>query len=267
MGMYDYLGGEQIKIFYAPIFSPKGMSMNDKAGTWHSGGKLCSYGVGDELPLKTLYYHYPQNFLVYDYRFEYEDVWVIENGTFERIVSYKDLENSDMVGPVLDYYGRELNIKKVEDFSTIKVDEKECHQENKKIELEMFPNGLIHTIKNNYDEFKKKEKEWEAVSYGGSKRFSEKWFTNDTYRNEKKFGEAIDSLRFHWKERNKDESNYKMYVECAEYTKSLIDNNPHIIPQYKQWLNNEEMLDAIEFNTLIKEVMNTVSIFTLQEAK
>ena len=42
MGMYDYLGGEQVKIFYVPIFVEKDF-IDQKPTTYHSGGSLRSF--------------------------------------------------------------------------------------------------------------------------------------------------------------------------------------------------------------------------------
>ena len=51
--MYDYINGEQVKVFYTPIF---GKLMSENYSTWHSGGSLSDYKTGDEVPIKTLYY-------------------------------------------------------------------------------------------------------------------------------------------------------------------------------------------------------------------
>ena len=58
MGLYDYLNGEQVKIFYSPVF----WSENEGENVYYSGGGLRGYINGDKLPLKTLYYKYPDDF-------------------------------------------------------------------------------------------------------------------------------------------------------------------------------------------------------------
>ena len=82
MGMYDYLNGEQVKIFYTPVFGVYA----GKSILWHSGGSLRKFNINDELPLKTIYYKYPDDMIVYAYGYSKdvsEDVWVIKNGISE----------------------------------------------------------------------------------------------------------------------------------------------------------------------------------------
>lgn len=260
MGMYDYLGGEQVKIFYSPIFSPKDSMGTEGASTWHSGGGMRSFEVGDELPLKTLYYQYPENFLMHDFRFEYREVWIIVDGKLKELTTYEKLTNDDIMGPVLDYYGRELNIKTVEDFSLIKKEAEKAREEDRKIEYSLFPKGVVHAVRNNLEEFQAKEKEWDQVKYQASAAFSEKWFVKDEYLDEKDFGEAIDVFLFHNESKNNKSigDHYKpfeMYTQCLSYVRSLILADPDIIDKYKAWLNAPEMLNEIDFDNLINVIM------------
>ncbi|PFJ29065.1 MULTISPECIES: hypothetical protein [Bacillus cereus group] len=84
----DYLVDEryeaEINCFYNPIFSGEGVQI---IRTWHSGGSLSTFQVGDKLPLKTLYYEYPENFcIVLNPIFNKFELALVENGTFSGFI-------------------------------------------------------------------------------------------------------------------------------------------------------------------------------------
>lgn len=113
MGLYDYINGEQVKIFYHPIFDEY------TKDTWHSGGSLVDYVNGDNVNLKTLYYKRPENFIVLDEN-EYEQnplLHVIKKGKVNTTTSLKDADESLFEGneEVITYYGRNLGLKTKED--------------------------------------------------------------------------------------------------------------------------------------------------------
>lgn len=259
MGMYDYLGGEQVKIFYRPIFQlnkedPKNSSF------WYSGGTLASYDRDDELPLKTLYYKYPPNFLVYDYRFDYTDVWVIRNEKFDRIVPYTELTDKDLIGPVFDYYGNPINIQKVDDFAQIKEDFHKRLEEIEKVEKELFPKGVAHAFCNNATEYERKKEEWHKRLQDVDEKYIRKWEVKDPYEEEKRFGAFIEC--YIWARLHKDSPpirdiiDPKMdYIGCKLTIREIISQQPDIIERYKNWLADEEMLKEIDFDELIKEIM------------
>lgn len=122
MGLYDYINGEQIKCFYRPIFS-------EGQGVWHSGGRMIGFSDGDEIPVKSMYYKYPDNFMIFDYM-DYSDECyihiikdkkVFKTCTLEDIIDdyFKDNEL------VVDYHGTSiLNIKSVADIKNYIVDTK-----------------------------------------------------------------------------------------------------------------------------------------------
>lgn len=118
MGLYDYINGEQIKIFYNPIFNEQ------EQNTWHSGGTMINYDTGEPVPTKTLYYNRPKTFLVFD---EYENeneyetkhplLHIIKDGVVSNTIDLQDATNDLFVDNilVLNYYGHELNVKSKED--------------------------------------------------------------------------------------------------------------------------------------------------------
>lgn len=259
MGMYDYLGGEQVKIFYRPIFQlnkedPKNSSF------WFSGGSLENYDRDDDLPLKTLYYKYPPNFLVYDYRFDYEDVWLIRNEKFDCIMPYTELTEKDLIGPVFDYYGNPINIQTVSDFAQIKEDFYKRLEEIEKVEKELFPKGIVNTFFDNSEEYEKRKAEWDKRLQEIDERYVRKWEVKDPYEEEKHFGALIDCYIF--ARLNKDAAPIrdiidpkKDYIGCKLTIREFITQHPGIIERYKKWLDDEEMLREIDFDKLIEEIM------------
>ena len=68
MGMFDTLISDdyetQVKCFYIPMYEGKYKDYFDRL-TSHLGGSLQEYKVGDSVPAKTMYYEYPNIFLIY----------------------------------------------------------------------------------------------------------------------------------------------------------------------------------------------------------
>lgn len=113
MGLYDYINGEQIKIFYHPIFD------ESSKDTWHSGGSMVGYNTGEQVPIKTFYYNRPKNFIVFDEN-EYQNnplLHIIRDSVVFNTISLKDATDDVFIDNtlVLNYYGYELNIKSTED--------------------------------------------------------------------------------------------------------------------------------------------------------
>lgn len=254
LGMYDYIGGEQIKIFPVPILYNNQLSF--------SSGRLNSYGEQDELPLKTLYYQYPDNFLVHDYRFakdeEFNHVWVFKNQRFSHFTKVDTLTEVDLVGPVFDYYGNRLSIKTIADFRLIFEERKLAFQLDKELELKIFPKGMIRTIKEDIEYYRQKEKEWDELSYQHSKAFSKKWYAEEPYGDEEHFGAVIQCI-IDAKNKAGEESNLyfdpkKTYEECLAYAQEFLNNHPTIISSFQTWYNDDAHLSAIGFEDLLTEI-------------
>lgn len=116
MGLYDYINGEQVKAFYSPIYD------NDTKGTWHSGGRMVGFDNGDEVPLQTLYYKRPSNFMILDENSQNSTpiLHVIKDGKVYGTFNVEDFNDNLFKDNslVLDYYGRAINIK----------ESKECYE-------------------------------------------------------------------------------------------------------------------------------------------
>ena len=131
MGMYDYINGEQVKCFYRPIFS-------ENEGLWHSGGLMRSYVDGDELPLKTMYYKYPNNFMIFDY-IDYDDecfIHIVKDKKIYKTCDLNDIKDEYFEDNklVVSYYGSSiLNFKSVSDILEYIKDTKEHNLKIKEI--------------------------------------------------------------------------------------------------------------------------------------
>lgn len=129
MGLYDYLGDEQVKCFGR---ASVGITPNQD-GTFQLfvhcvGGDLKYYHRGSTVPYKTPFYNYGKDFMVFDYRtFNYEEpiineelmVHIIRNGRYFRSVRYDRVPSRYKIGLVLDNYGEVVNIKTHNDFKEI----------------------------------------------------------------------------------------------------------------------------------------------------
>lgn len=113
MGMYDYINGDQVKLFYIPIFDEV------KKNTWHSGGTLHSFSTGDIIPSKTLYYKLPKDFLILKEDSDYSqiEVHIIEDSKVIDTVNIHSLDDSffSRYGVVLNHKGTSIKIKSKED--------------------------------------------------------------------------------------------------------------------------------------------------------
>lgn len=129
MGMYDYLGEEQVKCFGVPTVgvTPKGEN-NFNLFIHCMGGNLRYYHRGSTVPYKTSFYNYGKDFMVFDYRtFNYNEpicedelkVHIIKNGRYFRSVRYDRVPSRYKIGLVLDNYGEVVNIKTHNDFKEI----------------------------------------------------------------------------------------------------------------------------------------------------
>jgi len=261
MGMYDYLGGEQVKIFYRPIFQVN-KEVPEESSYWWSGGSLNSYGEEDKLPLKTLWYQYPENFMIYDYRWDYEDVWIIRDGKFRRFCSFKELTEDDIVGieAVYDYHGTPINIQTIEDFSAIKEDFGRRSEEHRLIEKSFFPKGSIRTIKENLEEFESKKDAYYQKLDEINEKYANRWSVSNPYEQEENFGALLDCF-IYWRGEKDREPLKDIIVPKREYEgckltmKKIIMDNPDVVEKYKAWINEPSVLEFIGFDEIIQEIL------------
>ncbi|HCL4480131.1 TPA: hypothetical protein N2D99_002217 [Clostridium botulinum] len=111
ISLYDYLGDERVQLFYSPIIYKEKIA--------YLGGNFLKFNKGDKLPLKTLYYQYPDNFIVYHNRTSEKIISIIKNGVFLKTKYLKEISTTDLTELIVDIKGTPLNINKVSDFKII----------------------------------------------------------------------------------------------------------------------------------------------------
>jgi hypothetical protein len=261
VGMYDYVGGEQIKIFYHPIFNLN-KENPEQSSFWYSMGSLQSYGKEDELPLKTLWYQYPQNFLVYDYRFEHTDVWIIKEGKFDRLISYSELNEEDLVDAVYDYYGNPIIIKTLADFQQMKDDYNNRFEEIQAVHKEVFPNGYnVQFVRENPEEFDrlcaiKDEKVREVDEKYRKKRT---WYPETPHKEEEAFGALIECYVFALTRKNDEPLKdiilpAKDFEGCKLMLQRILRETPNIVDRFKAWVNDDDLLEMYVFDALLENI-------------
>lgn len=255
--MYDYLGGEQVKTFHHPIFKLN-KEHPECSSFWYSGGSMLSFDEGDELPLKELWYQYPEDFLIYDYMHG-EEVWIIGNGKFERIISYKEITPSQITKAVYDYYGRPLQLKTPQDFISIKQDDKLRLQNFKEIQTKFFPDGSIHAIKTNIKYYESKKTEYFKELDQINEAFSEKWLKNNPFEQECNFGAMLECYIF--TRSRKDDDPLKDIIipkddfeGCRLTLLKMLKEMPDITKRFESWVNNEKMLADIGYQEILDEL-------------
>lgn len=237
MGMYDYINGEQVKCFYTPLFCD--YELLDDTCISHSGGSLKSFNTGDIVPINTLAYNYPSDFVIYDYRND-DFVHIIRDSKVFNTVKIRDLYSKDILNlKIIDNYGRTLNIKSSKDFFNLNKDFLKFF--NTKIEL-------INEMKSNPSN----RNEILDKSITLSNEFNSKWIVLE-FEKEKYLGELADC--YLWLKKNNDSENHSRDLKrCKELLSTLFLNEPNIVELYSKWNKNKEHLNLI--NQIKKEVAN-----------
>jgi len=124
MGMFDTLISDdyetQVKCFYIPMYEGKYEGYFNEL-TSHLGGSMQEYKVGDSVPTKTIYYEYPNIFLIYlqdGFSKEEYDFALFKDEQFEGFYKLNDIEldkYENIFSNVYDYRGRKLKVNSKED--------------------------------------------------------------------------------------------------------------------------------------------------------
>jgi hypothetical protein len=240
MGMFDTIEDEQIKVFYVPIFSNKYIKEGQEQ-TWHSGGRLKHYGPDDDLPLTTWYYKYPENFMIFDYRYECVMVIIIKDGKYCCIKNYPDLTEQDLQGAVYDYYGEKLEIKTMQDFHDIKDHDAQLDKDLEALHKRYFINGIFDAMQNNKEYYESVKDEHNKERDVLLKAFTDRWYSVDPYQNEKQLGEYLECL-FYLALRKDDEPKEwdhpkEKYEACKKAIRDFIAKYPDIVERYINWVS------------------------------
>lgn len=237
MGMYDYLGEEQVKVFYRPIFNlDKKNPMN--SSYWHSGGQLRAYDTGDKLPLQELWYKYPSNFLIFDYRFDCEEVWIVRDGCFHLLTTYKELTQKELGVSVFDTNGTRLNISDLSHFAEIKKEANALLESQKNIRVRHFPDGIVQTMRKDMTAYKQMNESYLAAIQTIKAPFLQKWFMELEFQEEMEFGALIDCLLFAIGQTDGKEDADALRLLIR---KKVIDA-PELPERFVTWVGNEAIM-------------------------
>ena len=266
--MYDYLCGEQVKVFYSPIFDLSGVLDNEPV-IYHSGGSLRGYGIGDELPIQTSYYKYPEDFIIFDYRFDREslkdtaseyniqaNVFVVKKGKLKSVKWDEKLVKSDLGLAVVDNYGRFLNISTLEDFKLIKNDFREAMKSLEEREKKLFPNGLFKTMTDNFEEYESKRDELIQIREETIGAFNEKWIDIRRFEIERSIGEWLDCIQYFGISINnspdpeREVKDIDSLTACIKKIKEIIEENPDAISRYVKWQDKKDLTVELVTSTI-----------------
>lgn len=252
MGMYDYLGEYQVKLFYIPLFY-KPFSEDGGYSLTHSGGSLRSFGKGDQLPLETGYYKYCKDFCIFDNNCEdygecglgvFRDlVHIIKDGMYLKTVVLDDFDEKDIGDAVYTYYGRMLNINNKKDFYEHLKILKELEIKDKEIQNKYYPNGVMNTIRDNMDFYLKNKDSYFGETKELKNIYFPKLYKEDLFYLEKLCGEYIDVLLYAFEDMDKPKDvcrDYKKYFkEVLEETTNFISQNEGILDKYFEYFKEK----------------------------
>lgn len=124
MGLYDYLGENQVKVFGVNSVY---ISEKDRNVLMYgcAGGELRYYKKGQEVPYKTLFYNYGKNFTIIDVmsiiwgREEDEVVHTIRDGKYENSYSFGNIPDNLDFTTVVNKNGTKLKVSSIEDIKAM----------------------------------------------------------------------------------------------------------------------------------------------------
>lgn len=236
MGMYDCINGIQIKCFGIPCYY--GKNENEKYPVNEMGGLLRNYNIGSKVPIKTFWYKYNKNLIILDiYDTEYSIIChIIENGIIKNTLFNNEIKNIKNIEKyqIIDYYGKNLNIKNISDIYNYKKNMKIYR--NKIYDSSKETKTIINQIKNNKNDNNHKHYLKQLQEIENKQKIQRKNLykellkkyedNNDENKEEYIFGMLYECLR---KNKNKE--------EIKDYTKEFIENNENIIEKYCLWMN------------------------------
>lgn len=275
MGMYDELGGIQVKCFGIPCigFNNDEKLLRERQFYCHTmGGRLRYYKKGDKVPCTTPFYDYGPNFAIYDWNIfseEYKNdlcVLVIQDGKFigkyklnSRVL--KRLLKEGKISYFVDKYGYPFVCEKQSDLIDI-VDEG-IYTRNKNNELEdeylnEFSNGKYTSARILFnreymnslssDEVNRflvlHNKAADKASAETFKVFRDKWFKPQQHLDDEiNFGWELGSLYYILKNKNNGiryeeftkEGHDEIYRRLLKVLKAKGNTFDEEVMKYRQW--------------------------------
>lgn len=290
MGMYDYLGEEQVKCFGVPTVGIRPKDDGFQLFTHCMGGNLRYYHKGSTVPYKTPFYNYGKDFMVFDYRtFNYGEpiiddelrVHIIKNGRYFRTVRYDRVPSRYKIGLVLDNYGEVVNIKTHNDFkeivyawrySHILYDElQEKYREEmgipnmlrfNRLDLEKYSKEEINEM------FEKQRKCMDKASEEALKPFSDTWYAGTEGINKEMnkgwpFGALYDALE------NLRISEYDKYWIARLFVEQIEKEGHSLmfdLGEYFNWcIENGIVVDRLKFMTFFSTYLRDIPEDVIKE--
>ena len=268
MGMYDYLEGEQVKLFDFPCNPLKRNSnkLNDVFYQEHFiEGNFRRYKKGNKVPYRTLFYNYGENFIVFDYRyfsFEKEEplIHVVENGIYVNSFRYSKIPDDLKIDLVVDKFGHPVNIVKKEDFKDIIdeflfYDEKYFELINKyEKELNVFKvsieNFRSHTKEENKINIKKATEARDKAFKESFDIFNKKWIKDKLdpvvigINKCSEFGYIIHSVK-----NNENIHEWEKYKIVQLFISEQIKDINELIEEYVSWV--QDLTTKVEIVSII----------------
>jgi hypothetical protein len=256
MGMYDYLGGYQVKLFDIPVYYGK-----EYGGIGYMGGSLFSYDQGEELSLQTLWYKYPMNFTILDedaiegYSEESKQVvHIIKDGKYFNTVDLKDFDNKYIGHKVYNYYGTLLNIKNKQDMYEHIQLKKELRQKQDELEKSYFPEGVHQCIRNDMEKYDKLQPQYHEELETLNNEYGSLLYLKERNQDEMTLGAYIDVIIEAFNEQDEKADKFRnpkeRYNEIKEITRQFINTlEEGYIDRYFKWIDNycsDEHKDLIQ---------------------
>jgi len=227
--MYDYLGGEQVKLFYEPIFYEQIFFDFGDSPVVCSGGSLTNYDKA--VPYRSIYYNYGKNFVIFDICMEDTEeagFIVVEDSKYINTYSITNLPKKYWEYNKYSYNGRLLNILSIDmanKYIKASNDRMEEYYAINQNDILSFEDKMIKL-----EEMNDKYKYILSVA--------------DKSKEEKYFGQY---LYLYIREENDD-----IKEKIASYFKKYINNE--IVKKYKNWLGSEDLISFEVIDKIICEI-------------
>lgn len=281
MGMYDNFGPTQVKCFFVPhVFwsRERGKIFDEGLDVSYSGGSLLSFKRGKEVPYKTPYYCYGENFMIYDFRTWNdslpEDVIVIEDGKWSFSAPYSSKKIKDKISTgkfiVVDKYGDRINITEPEDFENIYQEFRQSEKEYDSRE-KAYRKSIDHEYADIVSSFGKEgrpssegkpgsnelkkffddiEKNSRAIFNETLGKFNDKWYIRDPYEKYMVLG----AIWYVYLTKDISDNDWKLIIsDFARQVKERFGDFNAFVDEYLAWCKNNNIdVDECRLRNFIK---------------
>lgn len=228
MGLYDHFEGKQIKVFPSPYLF---LNNEGEYEIGYSSGKMRYFDIGDDLPLKTLYYSFPENFTLIDFSFNNNDVFIIESGKLKDVTTLNDLSECELVLPVINKYGESMNVFDYNELIQYMDDKNDFKNKCDVLEKQYFPKGVFHAIKFNKEIYDKYSSIHDAKRKVLHEAFYDKWFPENSFEDFERFGSFLYLKDYYYKNGELDNSN-----ACENELEIILKRSPaSFIVEFEDW--------------------------------